>query len=80
VEPVASPVPEGRSNLYYQRDEELSSSTKVRQFKEQTNDGVDQQIFKPRPTKRKARVKDKQLQQQLNDAEFQIELKSKKKR
>lgn len=80
VEPPASPVPEGRSNLYYQRDEELSSSSKVRQFKEQTNDGVDQQIFKPRPTKRKPRVKDQQLQKQLNDAEFQIELKSKKKR
>lgn len=80
VEPVASPVPEGRSSLYNRQDEELSSSTKVRQFKEQTNDGVDQQIFQPRPTKRKSRAKDTKLQQQLNDAEFQIELKGKKKR
>ncbi|MGE5085514.1 MAG: hypothetical protein ACM3MG_04385 [Bacillota bacterium] len=79
IEPEASPVPEGRSNLYDQRDEELSSSTKVRQFKEQTSDGVDQQLFKPRPTKRKPRVNDQQLQQQLNDAEFEIELKGKNK-
>lgn len=77
IAPAPSPVPTGRSNMYRRDDQELSSSTKVRQFKEQTNDGVDQQIFKPRPTKRKPRVKDKQLQDQLNDTEFQIELKSK---
>ncbi|WII70616.1 hypothetical protein QJS83_09115 [Bdellovibrio sp. 22V] len=76
--PVDSPVPSYRSNMYDDQDE-MSSERKVRQFKEQTDDGVDQNLFKPRPTK-KPRVNQQQLQQQLDDTEFQIELKSNKKK
>ncbi|WP_374077374.1 hypothetical protein [Bdellovibrio bacteriovorus] len=76
-EPVNSPVPNYRSNMY---DSDMSSEKKVQQFKEETDDGIDQNIFKPRPTKKKPRVQDQELQQQLDDTEFQLELKSDKKK
>lgn len=78
--PINSPVPKYRSNMYDNKDTEISSEKKVKSFKEETEDGVDQQIFKSRPTKRPPRVKDQQLQQQLDDTEFQLELKSEKKK
>ncbi len=77
VAPVDSPVPSYRSNMY--DNSELSSDKKVKQFKESVDDGVDQDLFKPRPTA-KPPVNDKQLQQQLDETEFQIELKSDKKK
>ncbi|WP_374034735.1 hypothetical protein ACES2I_02185 [Bdellovibrio bacteriovorus] len=77
--PVENPVPNYRSNMYEESD--LSSEKKVRRFKEQTSDGVDQNLFKPRPTQPKKRPRvDDELQQQLDDTEFQIELKSNKKK
>nr|BFD65536.1 hypothetical protein HAGR004_05580 [Bdellovibrio sp. HAGR004] len=79
VAPVASPVPNYRSNMY--EESELSSQQKVRRFQEQLDDGVDQNLFKPRPTKpkKRKRVNQDQLQQELDNTEFQIELKSNKK-
>lgn len=79
VAPIDSPVPSYRSNMY---NSELGSEKKVNQFREDTADGVQQDIFKARPTQKPVpkRVKDKQLQQQLDQTEFDIELKSKKKR
>jgi hypothetical protein len=76
VAPITSPVPNYKSNMY---NSELSSDKKVNQFREDTSDGVQQEIFKARPTQ-KPRIKEDQLQQQLNDAEFEIELKSKKRK
>jgi len=70
-EPVRSPVPNYRSNMY---NNEMSSEKKVRNFREETDDGVDQNLFRPRPTKKP------NIQQQLDDTEFQIELKRKKRR
>ena len=80
VAPIDSPVPSYRSNMY---NSDLGSEKKVDQFREDTADGVEQDIFKARPTQKpvpKARPKDKKLQQQLDQTEFDIELKSKKKR
>ncbi|HEX7674309.1 MAG TPA: hypothetical protein VF412_09060 [Bdellovibrio sp.] len=80
-EPVHNAVPEGKSNMY-QQDSELSSDKKVKRFREQTDDGVDQNLFKPAPTKRQVKPKtvDDELQQQMNDTEFQIELKQDRKK
>lgn len=78
-EPVNSPVPKYRSNMY---ESEMSSEKQVPTFREQTDDGIDQNLFKPRPTKkpRKKKVDDTYLQQQLDDTEFSVELKSDKKK
>lgn len=74
---ISSPVPKQRSNMYDQRDTTLSSEKKVRQFREDTSDGVDQGAFKPRPTKKKKKLEDDYLQQQLDATEFEVELKQK---
>lgn len=71
--PINSEVPNYRSNMY--DDNDLSSEKKVKIFREDVDDGVDQHIFKPEPTKR-PRVKDSQIETD----DFQVELKSKKKR
>ncbi|WP_291515619.1 hypothetical protein [Bdellovibrio sp. ArHS] len=77
-EPVNSPVPNYRSQMH---ESELSSEKQVPTFREQTDDGIDQNLFKPRPTKKpRKKPVDTQLQQQLDDAEFQIELKADKKK
>lgn len=75
--PVNSAVPNYRSNMYNETD--LSSEKKVKSFREDTNDGVDQHIFKPEPTV-KPKAFDSELQKQLDNTEFQVELKSKKRR
>lgn len=76
VTPVSSPVPNYRSNMYQESD--LSSEKKVRRFKEQTDDGVDQNLFKARPTKRKTRPR-VEPETQYND-DFEVELKSDRKK
>ena len=89
-EPVyhATPVevPTGRSKMY-NSDPTLSTGTKVKSFQEDTNDGVDQRIFrtkgltpKPKPKPKAAPAEDDAIQQQLDDTEMQIELKSNKKK
>ncbi|WP_413943917.1 hypothetical protein [Bdellovibrio sp. HCB-162] len=75
--PINSPVPNYRSNMY---DNQMSSDKKVQQFKEETDDGIDQTLFTPRPTKKQRIQQDQELQQQLDDTEFQLELKSNKKK
>lgn len=74
-EPISSPVPRGKSNLYYDSEPDHEVQT----FKEDTNDGVDQKIFNLRP-KVKNQKKSDQLQKQLDATEFDIELKSKKRK
>ncbi|XGC81266.1 hypothetical protein ACES2L_02065 [Bdellovibrio bacteriovorus] len=70
-------------------DDDLSSDTKVQTFRENTADEVDQSLFEARPTKRprkkKPQVSDeemqqRELQQQLDNTEFEVELKSNKKK
>lgn len=78
-EPVRNSVPRGKSNMYKEADTDLSSEKKVKKFREQTDDGVDQSLFKPAPTKRPKTVDD-ELQRQMDDAEMQIELKQDKKK
>jgi hypothetical protein len=73
---IDSPVPRGRSEMY---DDSLSSEKKLREFREATDDGIDQQIFKPRPTKKPKKKRPVDLQKQLDNTEFQIELRSKRK-
>lgn len=75
--PLNSPVPNYRSGMY--EESEMSSHRKVEKFKEEIGDGVDQQVFKPQPTS-KPKVIDQQLQQQLDNAEFEVELRSNKKK
>ncbi len=79
VAPINNPVPNYRSNMY--KESELSSEKKVRRFKEQVSDGVDQSIFRARPTKRKVRPRVPPKERYDGD-DFRIELKSdgKKKR
>jgi hypothetical protein len=48
--PIASPVPQYKSNMYKQPD--LTPETQVKKFKEDTSDGVDQKIFKAKPAKK----------------------------
>lgn len=81
-EPVHNTVPAGKSNMYKQTDTDLSSEKKVKKFHEATDDGVDQSLFKPQPTKRKRRKKtiDQELQKQMDNAEMQIELKQDKRK
>ena len=73
-----SPVPNYRSNMHLHEDTTLSSDKKVQKFHDDTNDGVDQSQFRPKPTRRK--VDQQKLQQQLDDAEFSVELKAQKKK
>ncbi|HWU45088.1 MAG TPA: hypothetical protein VN132_16660, partial [Bdellovibrio sp.] len=77
--PVQNPVPRGKSTLNATPDNDWSSEKKVRNFQEQTDDGVDQTMFKPKPTQ-KSKTVDQELQKQMDDAEFQIELKQNRKR
>lgn len=79
-ESTLAPV-RGRSRMYQDNDD-LSTEGKVKRFKETTNDGVDQKIFKkkaltPAPVRPD---RDPRLQKQLDDVEMQIELKSNKKK
>jgi hypothetical protein len=59
---------------------------KVEKFKEDTNDGVDQKMFRPTPTKpppppaKKKVNSTQQLQNQMDDVEMEIELKTAKKK
>ncbi|MNJ92797.1 hypothetical protein D3C87_104710 [compost metagenome] len=73
-QPISSPVPKARSNLYY--DEKAEKEV---YFQADTRDGVDQRLFQPKPKKKKPRLNKKQ-QKMMEDAEFNIELKSKKKK
>lgn len=76
-QPVDSSVPQGRSQMYDRSDN--ISSEKTRRFKEETDDGVDQNLFRPQPTK-KPKVSDEELRRQLDQTEFEVELKSNKKK
>jgi hypothetical protein len=71
----------------YDSDPTLSTGTKVNKFQEDTNDGVDQRIFrrkalspKPKPKPKATPADDDAIQQQLDDTEMQIELKSNKRK
>lgn len=75
-QPISSPVPNYKSNMY---DSEISSENKVQQFREETRDGVDQRLFKPQPTKRPKSKKSKSYKK-LDNPEFNVQLKSKKKK
>lgn len=87
VAPIESEVPTDRSNMYEESD--LSSERKVRRFRESIEDGVDQGIFKGQPTskpeqksnvKPQKRLNEDDLQRQLDETEFNVELKAKKKK
>lgn len=72
-------TPRGRSEMYNQEPELMKKSTD--QFREDTNDGVDQRLFRPKPITPVIQPdQDPALQQQLDDTEMQIELKSTKKK
>lgn len=75
--PIESATPRGRSRVH-DRSDSLSSE-KVRQFREETDDGVDQNLFRPQPT-RKPKINDQELRRQLDETEFNVELKSNKKK
>lgn len=75
--PQESAVPNYRSNMY--NETEVSSQKKVNEFREETQDGVDQKVFKPQPTK-KPRFEQDELQRQLDETEFQVDLKADKKK
>ncbi len=78
-EPVHNEVPTGKSSLHLQsNDSELSSEKKLTHFREETNDGVNQGLFKAQPTK-KIKAVDEDLQKQMDSTEIQIELKKKTK-
>ncbi|QLY25871.1 hypothetical protein HW988_02160 [Bdellovibrio sp. KM01] len=72
--PTPSSAPMGRSGMYDRSDTQISTPN-TRKFKEATDDGVDQKQFKPRPTKKKKKKSDVNLQQQLDKTEFEVELK-----
>ncbi len=62
------------------------TTKKVNKFEEDTNDGVDQRMFKPTPTpapqpqpKKKPQVSGEKLQEKMDDVEMEIELKRNKK-
>lgn len=75
--PAYAPVPNSRSNLHLHEDSTLSSDKKVQKFHDDTYDGVDQTQFRPQPTRR-PRVNQQQLQQQNEDSDFSVQLKSQK--
>lgn len=75
--PISSDVPVYRSNMYEESD--VSSERKVRRFREALEDGIDQNLFKA-PSKKKPRIDEEELQRQLDETEFEVELKSKRKR
>lgn len=74
--PLDSAVPRGRSRVHDRSDS--MSSEKVRDFREETADGVDQNLFRPQPTRKK--ISDQELRRQLDETEFNVELKSNKKK
>jgi hypothetical protein len=79
LEPVHNEAPAGKSSLHIQsNDSELSSEKKVTRFREETNDGVNQGLFKAQPTK-KTKAVDDDLQKQMDSTELQIEMKKKTK-
>ncbi|MEK2689795.1 hypothetical protein [Bdellovibrio sp. GT3] len=69
----ATTAPSGKSNMYNRSDSEISTPN-TRQFREATDDGVDQSQFKPRPTKKKKKS-NVNIQEQLDRTEFEVELK-----
>lgn len=77
VAPISSDVPAYRSNMY--EESEVSSERKVKRFREALEDGIDQNLFKA-PPKKKPRLNEEELQRQLDETEFDVELRSKKKR
>jgi hypothetical protein len=72
-------TPKGRAGIPSSSETGLSDK-KVNQFHEDTDDGVDQRLFRPKPTKRPAPSQDALIQKELDDTEMQIELKSSKKK
>ncbi|UYL10171.1 hypothetical protein B9G69_006210 [Bdellovibrio sp. SKB1291214] len=70
----SSPTPSGRSNMYDRSDTEMSAKS-TRKFREATEDGVDQQQFKPRPTKKAQPKPEVNIQNELDKTEFEVELK-----
>ncbi len=77
VAPISSEVPSYRSNMY--EESEVSSERKVKRFREALEDGIDQNLFKA-PPKKKPRIDEDELQRQLDETEFDVELRSQKKR
>lgn len=78
AEPTHSEVPGYRSNMY--EESTLSSERKVKQFQEVVDDGVDQNLFKAPPKPKKPQINEEELQRQLDQTEFDVELKAKKKK
>lgn len=78
-EPIESEVPKYRSRMY---DDNSSNQQEVKSFRESTDDGVDQNLFrKKQPVKKTPpKVNRKRLQQQLDETEFKIQLKQDKKK
>lgn len=87
----------GGASTYYERsrttyeESKISTDRKTEKFQEDTQDGVDQQIFRPQPTpvpkppppppkKKRYSPSQKDLQNKMDDVEMSIELKSKKKK
>ncbi len=68
-----NPVPRGKSEMYNSDPGVVDS--RVHKFKEDTQDGVDQSLFKSKPMTPVS--PEHKLQKQLDDTEMQIELKTK---
>lgn len=66
----ASPAPRKKSDPYFY-DEPISSERQIPMFRENTDDGVDQKVFKPVSPKKKPTVK---------DSDFDVQLKPKRKK
>ena len=77
-EPSGEPLPMDNTRVNRPSDREA-----VESFKETTEDGINQDLFKDQPvdkTEVKSKVMDEDLQRQLDETEFNVDLKNKKKR
>jgi hypothetical protein len=74
----------GGNRRSYDDGRKIRSEKKVEQFKEDTNDGVDQKMFRPNPTQPAPQKKKVEGQEQINDkmkdVDMSIELKKNKKK
>ncbi len=76
--PVPSETPRGKSQMYSTPRPDVNGEKKLNQFHEDTNDGVDQRLFKKPAAPVRPAKPQVPLQQQLDDTEMKIELKSNK--
>lgn len=78
---------QSRSKSTVKTEPQTRTTKKVNQFQEDTNDGVDQTMFKPTPTpvpkvqpKKKPETTAQPIQDKMDDVEMEIELKANKKK